>query len=385
MRSEQSAAAVPVYILTGFLGSGKTTLLTRAVAHAVSQGRKPAVIMNELGDVNLDGLLLDGSVPTAEMLGGCICCTIRGDLGMEIKALLDREAPDVLFIEATGAANPMEIIDGVTEAALYGRIELRSVVAVVDGPALVERSKSGKGQTYRLMRDQIRCADRLVLNKTDRLEPDELVLAQSLVREWNGKAPLEAVVRGMADLSMFDGEAGGALPAAAAGGGARAGAGSASGSVSCGASDGSIAGDEGPGAAAAAGAGTGTGAHTEHHACGPACSHGHEAHASHAHVMALTHYFRGPVDSQAFEALLGRLPDNVYRAKGIVSFTDTASKRFLFQYAFRESDFIGIAPQGEVHDVAVFIGEHFEREPLVRELEALEANASCGKKLHSSI
>lgn len=81
-------------------------------------------------------------------------------------------------------------------------------------------------------------------------------------------------------------------------------------------------------------------------------------HASHDHVMAYTHYFQNPVNSEEFERFVKELPRDVYRAKGIVTFTDTSS-RFLFQYAYREADFMRITPQGEVPDVAVFIGEHF--------------------------
>lgn len=69
---------VPVYILSGFLGSGKTTLLQRLLEHWKDQGLRPAVVMNELGEVNLDGLLVEQTVPMAELLGGCICCSIRG-------------------------------------------------------------------------------------------------------------------------------------------------------------------------------------------------------------------------------------------------------------------------------------------------------------------
>lgn len=72
--------SIPVYVLSGFLGSGKTTLLTRILNYLKLKGKRPAVIMNEIGDVNLDGLLINDDVPVAEMLNGCICCTIREDL-----------------------------------------------------------------------------------------------------------------------------------------------------------------------------------------------------------------------------------------------------------------------------------------------------------------
>ncbi|NBD24395.1 GTP-binding protein [Paenibacillus sp. T1] len=362
--------AVTVHLLSGFLGSGKTTLLNQVVDYYKAQDVKVAVVMNELGDVNLDGQFIDGDVPMAEMLGGCICCTIRGDLGLELKELIDEHAPDVVLIESTGAANPMEIIDAVTEAALIMRIDLRTIATVVDGPELLARSKRG-GRTYKLMQDQIRCATDLVVNKADKLSPDELVEVQQLVRELNAFAPLTVTVRSVIDLAIFDpgdGEAKRAhesSPASAA----------AQGSHVCGANcrhrehdheghDHGHAHDHEHDHEVHDHAGD----HAEHeHGHG----HHHAAHDSHAHVMTLTHYFAGPIDSHDFEELLNGLPQDVYRAKGIVTFTDTNS-RFLFQFAYRETEFIRITPQGNVHDVAVFIGEHFDKDALLAKLVRLE-------------
>lgn len=339
---------IPVHLLSGFLGSGKTTLLRRLLDYYKAQGKKPAVIMNELGDINLDGQLLGDEVPMAEMLSGCICCTIRGDLGMEISTLISEHQPDVIFIESTGAANPMETLDGVTEAAMYKAIDLRSVITVVDGPELLERSREGKGRTFKLMQEQIRCATILLLNKADKLEPDQLVEAQQQLRELNAHAQIIATVRcAIDDWSWLDAKI-------ESGGQSRRHTDIEAGQ---------------------------THQHTlsEGGACADAgCSHAHghdhehsSHHHSHEHVMAVTHYWRSPVSSEAFESLLQRLPANIYRAKGIVTFTDAPS-RFLFQYAYKESDFMRIEPQGHVNDVAVFIGEHFSKDWLLRELELLE-------------
>ena len=355
--------------MTGFLGSGKTTLLLRMLEEYRERGLQPAVIMNELGEANLDGEMIGEGAPMAELLGGCACCTVRGDLGLAIKSLAEQYRPDVLIIEATGAANPLELMDGVADSSMYVRTALRSVIAVADGPELLRRRRAGQSRTFRLMREQIRCASRLVLNKTDRLDPEELVEAQQLLREWNPHAPIVATVRAMADLAWLTGGDPAALPG----------------------EDTAVLRPEGTSLANAQhrrDAPDGCGP-----SCGPACGHLHEdkphtheshdhehehdhehAHESHAHVSALTHYFRGAVDSHAFEALLRSLPPDVYRAKGIVEFRDTNS-RFLFQYAFRETDFMRITPQGTVHNVAVFIGEGFDREALRARLHSLESHS----------
>lgn len=338
---------IPVHLLSGFLGSGKTTLLRRMLDYYTAQGKKPAVIMNELGDINLDGQLVGDEVPMAEMLSGCICCTMRGDLGMEISSLINEHQPDVIFIESTGAANPMETLDGVTEAAMYKSIDLRSVITVVDGPELLARSRDGKGRTFKLMQEQIRCATILLLNKADKLEPDQLVEAQQQLRELNGHAQIIATVRcAIDDWSWLDAVVESHL-------------------------------QEHQRTAMEAGH-IANHTHIEGEECSIAgCTHDHDHaahHHSHEHVMVVTHYWRSPVSSEAFESLLQRLPDNIYRAKGIVTFTDAPS-RFLFQYAYKESDFLRIDPQGQVNDVAVFIGEHFSKAWLLRELELLEQAA----------
>lgn len=336
--------AVPVYILSGFLGSGKTTLLQRMLAAFRAEGKRPAVVMNELGEVNLDGQLVDAQIPTAELLGGCICCSIRGDLSLQLAELVQKEAPDVIIIEATGAANPMDILEGVSETSLYVRLELRELITVVDAAHLYDLYQEQRGKTYRLMQEQIRCASLLILNKTDRVGEDARDNLNELLRKWNAYAPvLEAV---QCDVSLekllYANKAGIELKETQGSEAQQHHA------KSCG--------------------------HARGEACG--CSDSqeqtkHEHHDSHAHVMAYTHYFTGPVNSVEFEKLLRELPRDVYRAKGILTFNDT-SGRFMFQYAYRESDFMKISPQGEVQDVAVFIGEHFDKEDIRQRLSALE-------------
>ncbi|MCJ8010699.1 GTP-binding protein [Paenibacillus sp. KQZ6P-2] len=328
----------PIYILSGFLGSGKTTLLQRLVNYWQSQGLLPAVIMNEIGDVNLDGLLVEERVPMTEMLSGCICCSIRGDLSMEIAGLIQREAPDVIVVEATGIANPLEILDGVTEAALYIKIDLKGVITVVDSAHLLELYRNQKGKTFRLMQEQIRAASCLILNKTDRVDHDEQELLAGVISRWNAYAPVLSTVR--CDVEIPD-----VLE--------------------------SLGNDSRLSAVLQASSqeeeevgGNNPHAHQHSH------EHGH-THTHHDHVMVYTHYLSGPVDSGEFESFIANLPREVYRAKGVLTFSDTAS-RFLFQYAFREPDFLRITPQGEVPDVVVFIGEHFSKSTLEQGMRALE-------------
>ncbi|MNB93955.1 putative metal chaperone YciC [compost metagenome] len=236
------------------------------------------------------------------------------------------------MIEATGAANPLEIVDAVTETSLYQQVELRGLITVVDTAHLLELYRSQQGATYRLMQEQIRCASVLILNKTDRVNAEEAEEISGVLRKWNAYAEILPAVRCALDPESLLGGLGGVHL------------------------DGGSEDQEASGDAASA----------NEPAVQPA-----KAHRTHDHVMAYTHYFKNAVNSEAFERFVKELPRDVYRAKGIVTFSDTAS-RFLFQYAYREADFMKITPQGEVPDVAVFIGEHFSSGELRTQLLQLE-------------
>ncbi|MBW4840616.1 MAG: GTP-binding protein [Paenibacillaceae bacterium] len=364
----------PVYILSGFLGSGKTTLLQRLIRHWMEQGLRPAVIMNEIGEVNLDGLLVSSEVPMAEMLGGCICCTIRGDLSVQMAELIEGEKPDLIVIEATGAGNPLEIFDAVTEVSLYLKLDIKPMVTVVDAAHLADLHASQQGKTYRLMVEQIRCGSVLILNKIDLLEPDRQREMSEFLRRTNPYALIILAAKCDVDLSLLWKAADGqdnSIPTIQRG-------------------------------AAYIGHNSEADRQSKHdhddnghdHECDHDHEHDHDhdhehdhdhhdhdhhdhdhghahPHASHEHVTVYTHYFDGPVDSEDFERFIAELPREVYRGKGVLRFTDTAS-RFLFQYAYREADYLKITPQGDVPDVAVFIGEHFDRNVIAHQLKELE-------------
>lgn len=351
---------IQVYVLSGYLGSGKTTVLQKLLEGAKARGWRAAVLMNEAGDVNLDGELLTKDVPMAELLGGCICCSVKNDLGVSLLQLAREHRPDVIWIESTGVAQPLEMMDAVTDVSMYAKLELRGLITVVDAGHLLDRLRLGAGKTLRLMREQIRGASLLLLSKTDLVGPGEAEEVRAQLRAWNPSAAIEDAVKGetVKDLMAL-------LPGAAGVGGGREGRGGRDhdhyerdrhehnhGRDDAGGHDHDYH-DQG------------------HH------DHGHHDHESprlHDHVHVLTHYPSAPFRSDSFERFLRELPASVYRAKGIVTFTDTAA-RYLFQFAYRESDFMPVAAQNQARDVIVLIGEDFSeadmRERLVR-LEAME-------------
>ncbi|MGG1616331.1 CobW family GTP-binding protein [Paenibacillus sp. NRS-1782] len=329
---------IPIVVLSGFLGSGKTTLLQHALAYYKGQGLKPAILMNELGDVNLDGSLVNGQAPMKEMLSGCICCTIRGDLGVELMNLAEEYKPDVIIVECTGVANPMEIVDAVTDASIYSSMILQSVITVVDARQFLDfASGHERNKSYRLMQDQLRCASKLIINKTDLLAAGELQKVQALVKEINPYALTVSTQTSDVDAGIFF----------------------------------SLQGEERMHVSRQKEsiADSGNDHHYDH-------QHSHHEHGEHYHsydhVVVHTHFFGQPVPRSEFEQLFRSLPAEIYRAKGIVRFLESEGQ-MMFQFAYRELEIIPIRPQKPVNDVAVVMGENFSASEIEERLRKLEA------------
>ncbi|KON87556.1 cobalamin biosynthesis protein [Sporosarcina globispora] len=162
-----------IYILSGFLGSGKTTLLKQLLQDEKKQGRKVAVMMNELGKVSIDSDAVDKDVPLKELLDGCICCTISDKLEAQLQEILVVEKPEAIYIETTGAAHPIEVLDSILSPLFADRMLVKGIVSVVDGLRWLNR-KVLSPQVQQLLVEQVRHADLIILNKADELtEPEQ--------------------------------------------------------------------------------------------------------------------------------------------------------------------------------------------------------------------
>lgn len=199
-----SLARVPCTIVTGFLGSGKTTLIRHILANA--NGRRLAVIVNEFGDVGIDGEILKGCGDAAcpeenivELANGCLCCTVADEFVPALDAILAREpAVEHIVIETSGLALPKPLVQAFHWPAIKSRVTVDGVVAVVDGAALAAGQVSGDLEALARQRaadsaldhddpieevfeDQIACADLVVLNKRDLLDAAGLDRARAAV------------------------------------------------------------------------------------------------------------------------------------------------------------------------------------------------------------
>ncbi|WP_436372471.1 CobW family GTP-binding protein [Cytobacillus sp. BC1816] len=176
-----------IYILSGFLGSGKTTLLKQLLQDEKKQGRKVAVMMNELGKVSIDSDVVDEDVPLKELLDGCICCTISDKLEAQLQELLMVDKPEAIYIETTGAAHPIEVLDSILSPLFADRMLVKGILSVVDGPRWLNR-KLLSPQIQQLLIEQVRHADLIILNKADDLTEAEQARLTMEVQGLNSHA-----------------------------------------------------------------------------------------------------------------------------------------------------------------------------------------------------
>ncbi|WP_413711698.1 CobW family GTP-binding protein [Rhizobium sp. Rhizsp82] len=192
-------------IITGFLGAGKTTLLNRVLTERTSE--RVAVIVNEYGEVGIDGKLVVGTQDDiVELNNGCICCTVRDDLISAIRNLLASGRPiDRFVIETSGLADPAPVIQSfILDEVLSERLQLDAIVTVVDARH-VERQLSQDEAV-----EQISFADVVLLNKVDLVSEEHLAEIERTIRLLN---PLAGIVRTnrcnvqaseVLDLAAFD-------------------------------------------------------------------------------------------------------------------------------------------------------------------------------------
>lgn len=201
------SAKIPATVITGFLGAGKTTIIRHLVENA--NGKRIALIINEFGDLGVDGEILKGcgidgcaDDDVVELSNGCICCTVAEDFLPAIQKLVDREdAPDHIVIETSGLALPQPLVRAFNWPDIRTRVTVDGVVAVVDGPALdagqfahdvdavdaQRRADDGlehETPLAELFDDQLACADLVIVSKADLLQAGDVnTLTDRLGRE----------------------------------------------------------------------------------------------------------------------------------------------------------------------------------------------------------
>ncbi|MFD2171245.1 CobW family GTP-binding protein [Tumebacillus lipolyticus] len=322
---------IPVYLLTGFLGSGKTTLLKTLLLAVKEKGNRPAVLMNEFGKASVDTLLIQGAaVPTVDLIEGCVCCTVRGSLTAAMMQLVQEHRPDVIFLEATGVALPLEIVDSLLDPPVKDHVQLKGIFACVDATRFPLQLPPPFEQTplQLTMVQQVRHADVLLVTKADLTAPDRRFALESALRQHNQNAPLVRVLHGEADaemlLSVRAHHLKRALPT-----------------------------------------------RLVRKSASQKGKHALQARekTSFGGLQTLHYEFRSSVDVERFYQFLYRLPESVARAKGF--FRDAESGQMQLFHFTPHAPMIAAA-DGEMPAFAVLIGEELAEQELVKQLQACE-------------
>ncbi|WHX98932.1 GTP-binding protein [Neobacillus sp. DY30] len=263
-----------VYILSGFLGSGKTTLLKRLLENERLLGRKTAVMMNELGKVSIDSeVARDEDVALKELLGGCICCSIQDKLEAQLQSLLVNEKPEVIYIETTGAAHPVEVLDAILSPLFADQFTIKGIVTTVNGLRWRDRKALGP-QLQQLLIEQVRHRDFILINNMEELSDSDHA---KIIFEIQGINPsARCLLTNFSQVSIdelrkltlsFDNKTSSTFTKKA------------------------------------------------------------------LNLTTFVYQFQGPIDHIKFEQFLKDLPEEIYRIKGYVKF-DSSSKPYLFQYSY---------------------------------------------------
>lgn len=299
----------PVTILSGFLGSGKTTLLNRMLK--ADHGLRIAVMINDFGDVNIDKDLVVGQTgDVVELSGGCLCCTIRGDLLDSARALLTsgREF-DYLMVETSGLAEPMAVAQTFLVPELEESFRLDAVVTVVDSANI--ETWLARNETAA---EQIRCADLLVANKLDLVTPEDVDRI---------KARLAAINANVRVLPSINGD----VPAELL-----------------------------------------LDVDAHRHAPVTESDH-HHAHVDHGEVLSVSFADDIELDYDRFDQFLQTLPDGVYRAKGSVAIQGLSRRVIFHRVGSRNVLDQGASWENQSRSCrAVFLGQDFDRDQLLGRL-----------------
>ncbi|WJE54501.1 GTP-binding protein [Bacillus cereus] len=163
---------VEIHILGGFLGSGKSTLLQNLLLAEKKKNRKVAVLMNEIGEYSVDTDIIGKENVLRELLKGCICCTLKDELEIQLHSLYQQERPDVIYIETTGVAHPIEVLDACLSPILAPYLEVKSIVAVLDAMRWLNRDTLSKN-IQQLLQEQIKYGSYILINKSDLVKAEE--------------------------------------------------------------------------------------------------------------------------------------------------------------------------------------------------------------------
>ncbi|MFC3882237.1 CobW family GTP-binding protein [Bacillus songklensis] len=304
---------VEIYILSGFLGSGKTTLLQQLLKQEKEKKRRIAVVMNELGQVSIDSNAIPGDTPLKELLNGCVCCTIQGQLETQIHSMLQEYELDAIYIETTGVAHPVEVLDACMSPLFAAQIDMKGIITLVDANRWKDRKQlSIRLQT--LLVEQIRHADFILINKVDMLTESEQASLLYEIQSLNANAGCVLTSHASISLEAIQGR-----------------------TFSLKSSHEKT--------------------HVHHH----------------LHLKTFVYEQEKPFDLELFEDWLRRMPDTIYRMKGYLTFTHS-NDLYMFQYSYGMP--IYMKEVMKLPTILVLIGENLNHQQIQEQLKQLEEQSA---------
>jgi len=324
-------AKTRIDLLFGFLGSGKTTL-ARRILEEWGPKRRVALIVNEFGDVGVDGDILSGNnIDVIQLSSGCLCCTLKGSLLAAVEELATKSQLDHIVIEATGVAEPEEMLSSFSEPGFLNRFEVGPLVTVVDMPKYL-KIREMLGPFYEA---QVEKSDLIILNKLDLATSELAEEVRAEVAELNESALVRYAERCDIDLlEVLDGPPSQALARFAA----------------------------------EAMPADGHDHHDYGHEDEAGSNHGHHHGALHAPAESFVLDTPDPLDHTALAAFFAQAPAGLWRAKGFVKI-DGAD--MLVQFAMGELEITAASTRSRHY--LVFIGDALDRDRFARAIAAARA------------
>jgi G3E family GTPase len=274
------------------------------------KGHKVAVLMNELGEYSVDSGIIGSDVTLTELLNGCICCTMKDEVEIQLLMLYQQEQPDVIYIEATGVAHPIEILDACLSPVIAPYVQVKSIINLVDAKRWLDRARLNN-QLQKLLEEQVRHGDHILLNKADCVSSVELADIQTEIKELNPRAQLSITTFADVPISTF---------------------------------------------------------RTSQEVKDDQSSEQMHVH-HHLHIQTMTYQFQVEIHREAFENWLKAISPNVFRIKGFLRFKED-SRTHLIQYSYGVPYIFAQSIRFSTN--LVLIGDHLNKERLKKELMTLE-------------